>query len=195
MEKKTDRRIRKTKKQLRDGLAKLMTQKSINEITVKELVEEVDINRSTFYLHYTDIHDMLEQLENELMNDLVSIITLGEEQIKDIEEGSVHLVKLFTVLDKNRDLCRALSGPHGDISFITKLESYIADSSSEFANKIFKSTNKEDIMYIHSYCISGCVGMVKNWIIEDRKETPEHMAKLTYDMLTNTLKSYISTDF
>ena len=49
MEEKTDRRVRKTKKLLRQGLAKLMENKSINEITVKELVDEVDINRSTFY--------------------------------------------------------------------------------------------------------------------------------------------------
>ena len=59
MKEKTDRRIRKTKAQLRAGLAKLMQEKSIKEITVKELVEEVDINRSTFYLHYTDIFNML----------------------------------------------------------------------------------------------------------------------------------------
>ena len=50
---KVDRRVRKTKAQLREGLARLMLQKSIKEITVKELVDEVDINRSTFYLHYT----------------------------------------------------------------------------------------------------------------------------------------------
>src|SRR5699024_7421159 len=49
MSEKTDRRVRKTRAQLRAGLATLMQKKSIKEITVKELVEEVDINRSTFY--------------------------------------------------------------------------------------------------------------------------------------------------
>lgn len=52
MQKKTDRRVRKTKTQLRNGLAMLMKEKSVDEITVKELVDQVDINRSTFYLHY-----------------------------------------------------------------------------------------------------------------------------------------------
>ena len=55
MSNKVDRRVRKTRAQLRAGLARLLQKKSIKEITVKELVEEVDINRSTFYLHYTDI--------------------------------------------------------------------------------------------------------------------------------------------
>ena len=66
---KKDRRIRKTENQLRAGLAKLMKEKNIREITVKELVEEVDINRSTFYLHYTDIYNMMSTIEEELMED------------------------------------------------------------------------------------------------------------------------------
>ena len=63
MTQKVDRRVRKTKAALRAGLIKLMQEKSIREITVRELVDEVDINRSTFYLHYTDIYDMLNKIE------------------------------------------------------------------------------------------------------------------------------------
>ena len=64
MQKKTDRRVRKTKTQLRNGLAMLMKEKSVGEITVKELVDQVDINRSTFYLHYPDISGLLYEIEN-----------------------------------------------------------------------------------------------------------------------------------
>ena len=63
MEKKTDRRVRKTKNQLRTGLARLMKKKNIGQITVKELVDDVDINRSTFYLHYSDIPSLLKEKE------------------------------------------------------------------------------------------------------------------------------------
>ena len=55
MAEKVDRRVRKTKAQLRAGLARLMQKKSIKEITVKELVEEVDINRSTFFIFIIQI--------------------------------------------------------------------------------------------------------------------------------------------
>ena len=70
MAEKVDRRVRKTKMQLRHGLARLMQKKSIKEITVKELVDEVDITRFTFYLHYTDICQMLEKIEEEAMVDI-----------------------------------------------------------------------------------------------------------------------------
>ena len=68
MAEKVDRRVRKTKAQLREGLAHLMLEKSIKEITVKELVDEVDINRSTFYLHYSDITTLLRDIDNEMMD-------------------------------------------------------------------------------------------------------------------------------
>ena len=51
-----------------------MQTKSIKEITVKELVDEVDINRSTFYLHYTDIYQMLESIEDELEGEINQIV-------------------------------------------------------------------------------------------------------------------------
>lgn len=193
MEPKTDRRIRKTKTQLRQGLAKLMSKKSINEITVKELVEEVDINRSTFYLHYTDIYDMLEKIENELMEEIMSIITFHDENLKEKEDSYSYLVNLFTMLDNNRDICKALVGPHGDMSFITKIEEYISKNTEQYSSKLFQKESQDDMKYIHSYCITGCVGMIKTWITDNPSDSPQHMAEVTSNMLINTFQSYINT--
>ena len=55
----TDRRIRRTRALLRQGLIQLMETKDIKDISVKELSDLADINRGTFYLHYNDIYDML----------------------------------------------------------------------------------------------------------------------------------------
>ena len=71
-------------------------------------------------------------------------------------------------------------------------ENYIANSIDQYATDIYTDAIQNDLKYIHSYCITGCVGMFKTWIIEDHRETPEHMAELTYHMLTNTLKSYLA---
>lgn len=69
-EQKIDKRVARTKTRLKEGLADLMTRKSIQEITVKELVEYVHINRSTFYLHYSDISNMLENVKRELIEEI-----------------------------------------------------------------------------------------------------------------------------
>ena len=73
-EKAVDSRVRRTKRLLKQGLTELMAQKSIKKITVRELSELVDINRGTFYLHYKDIYDLVEQIENELFQEFESIL-------------------------------------------------------------------------------------------------------------------------
>ena len=115
MAEKVDRRVRKTKAQLRAGLARLMQKKSIKEITVKELVEEVDINRSTFYLHYTDIYQMLESIEAELMDEVSHLVEdYPLDPLNNKESSYPFIEQIFTILDNNKDICIALLGKNGD---------------------------------------------------------------------------------
>ena len=102
---KMDRRVRKTRAQLRAGLARLMQQKNIKEITVKELVDEIDINRSTFYLHYTDIYQMLQRIEGELMEDILEAIKEHPLDPGMKEEGYSFAIQLFRILAANKDIC------------------------------------------------------------------------------------------
>ena len=64
---KKDRRIEKTEYVLVNSLAALMHSKNIKDISVKELCEYANVNRGTFYLHYNDIYDMLDTIENTLI--------------------------------------------------------------------------------------------------------------------------------
>ena len=112
MQKKVDRRVRKTKSQLRTGLARLMQEKGIGEITVKELVNEVDINRSTFYLHYSDIPALLREIEDDMMEEMERAVR--EHPIKE-DSTSRFIEDIFRVLNENREISRALIGPHGDL--------------------------------------------------------------------------------
>lgn len=184
---KTDRRVRKTKAQLRAGLAKLMQTKSINEITVKELVDEVDINRSTFYLHYTDIYNLLDNIEEELYEEILRVI--NEHPIGFNENTFPFIADIFSILLKDKDVCRALLGSNGDISFLHRIEAIIAENSIKALEPIFPNAI-EDIKYSFSFCLSGCVGIIKSWLLENNNESPEHMAKLTYNMVTNAMKTF-----
>ena len=186
MKEKTDRRIRKTKAQLRAGLAKLMQEKSIKEITVKELVEEVDINRSTFYLHYTDIFNMLSTIEEELLEEIRQ--TIQNHPVSPFNESSFPFIEdIFQILAENKDICSALLGPNGDIAFIHRIENLISTHSLNVLRRTFPDTI-EDLKYSYSFCLSGCIGLVKTWLTSDTDETPQYMAQLTFRLIMNALR-------
>lgn len=186
-----DRRIRKTEMQLRAGLVKLLKEKSIKEITVKELVDKVDINRSTFYLHYKDIYDLLDKIKSDILTDLINITDKYKDNYSMNLDPS-YLVELFKILSENIDLVSVFLGPNGDISFVNKIKHMISDRIINSINLEPNEHSKLDIEFTFSFYMNGCVGLVEHWIETGAKESPEHMAKLCFYLITNGIKSYLN---
>lgn len=186
---KMDRRVRKTRAQIRAGLARLMQQKNIKEITVKELVDEIDINRSTFYLHYTDIYQMLQSIEDELMEDILEAIKEHPLDPGMKGEGYSFAAQLFRILSANKDICAALMGPNGDMAFVEKIEKLVEDAVLPELFTMFPQ-KVNDIKYAYAFCINGCVGMIKCWLTGDSDDTPEHMAYLTHTIISEAPRNF-----
>ena len=191
MEKKVDRRVIKTRRQLKKGLAALMKEKSVNQITVKELVEEVDINRSTFYLHFKDIQDLLRELEENLEAQIKRAIE--EHPIVSGNENAFYFIEdMFRVLDEEREISKALIGPNGDMGFIHRIERIIKENSRGTLEKMFPG-KKEDLKYFYAFCLSGCLGLVKVWLNEGEEKSPEEMAQMTFNMIANAKDAFCQT--
>jgi AcrR family transcriptional regulator len=69
-----DRRKRKTQHAIHSAFAKLLIIKDIKDITIRELCEEADINKSTFYLHYRDIYHCADCLMNYVVDKTIHVI-------------------------------------------------------------------------------------------------------------------------
>ena len=74
-----DIRITKTRKSIADAFLALRARKPIEKITVKELCEKAQINKSTFYTHYRDIYDLSEELEARLADEITASLTCPED--------------------------------------------------------------------------------------------------------------------
>ena len=190
MEKKIDRRIRKTEAQLRSGLISLMKKKSIKDITVKELVEEVDINRSTFYLHYGDIYQMLAAFEKSLEDEIKQILAAYPLNApRDAESTYPFLTGMYEILDRERDFCNALMGPTGDPAFVQSLETLVAETVIAQLSKLVASTSAQ-VQYHYTFAMAGVLGMIRKWLSYDRSSQPSaaEMAKLTYSLVAANIK-------
>ncbi len=81
-----DRRVKRTKNNIYSALVELMLERDIGNITVKELCEKADINKSTFYLHFMDIYDCKEKWQNEMLNEILS--QTDSYSLSDIEKNT-----------------------------------------------------------------------------------------------------------
>lgn len=174
-----DSRVRRTKRLLRQGLTELLKEKSIKKITVRELSERVDINRGTFYLHYKDIYDLVDQIEQELFAEYETI--LSNYNIADLETRP-H--KIFSdvcgFLYDNREICVALLGDNGDINFIFNLRKFLREKCLRDIAQYQTGYNiLQEYNYIYAFFESGTTGIIRYWLEhpEDNK-TPEEIATL-----------------
>lgn len=176
MKEKEDRRVRKTKKLLREGLAKLMLEKPVKNITVREISELVDINRGTFYLHYKDIYDMVEQIQNEIFDEFYEIIN-SYEITQSENDVFAMLTDIFKFLRDNSELAKSLIGENGDAAFVERLKNLLRNKCFTELSQKHQIRSEEEFMYHYAFIVSGSVGIFQRWLNSGMKESPEEMAK------------------
>jgi AcrR family transcriptional regulator len=182
--KKQERRYRKTEALILEGLTTLLQKKSIKEITVRELSDLVDINRSTFYLHYADIYDLLEKTEQNLLAQLTTAVNEKWETPETPTHFFEFLEQTFTILSENAKLCSALMGPNGDIAFLRTIESIFHEKGIRTLRSFAPAELREqDLQYAISFALAGCMGLVERWLKNACPETPTHMAEITILLL------------
>lgn len=103
-----DLRVKKTKSAIINSFLELRSKKPLERITVKELSDIAQINKATFYLHYKDIYDLSESLENELLDNVLDSImhpnaVLSEPKIfiRELIDGFVANQTLIDIIFSN----------------------------------------------------------------------------------------------
>ena len=183
-EKKTDRRIRKTKQQLQEGFIHLRKTKSIKYITVKELCELTDLNRGTFYLHYKDIYDLSEQMENEII--LKFEEALNSYSVDGETSPQTIMCKAFEIIKENADFCTCLLSNTGEMTFFNKLKTIIRDGCFQYWTELFSKPKKvETFDYFFNFMLYGCIGIIESWLNSGLKESPQEMAQLASKVMLN----------
>ncbi|MDR1217717.1 MAG: TetR/AcrR family transcriptional regulator [Oscillospiraceae bacterium] len=177
--KKVDRRTKYTKRALRDSIIKLLREKPVDKITVKELCETADINRSTFYAYYGSPADLMHRIERELLRDL-------EAYLADASSGegaramSNRIAILFEYVAQNADVCMTILGEHGSVQFQRELMALIQNTGILMAEN---TGDGEKLEYLIKFIVSGSVGVVQKWFEGGMRKTPRDTAEMLIDFI------------
>ena len=178
-----DRRVRKTRKQLRECLIALLKEKKVQDITVRELTDMADLNRGTFYLHYKDVFDLLEKTEAELLADFNTLVM--KHDAADLKQRPFTVFhEVYSLVYKNADLIEILIGENGDMNFVNRLKQLVREKCLRDWMEVYRFGNPEVFDAFFSFIVSGCVGLVQNWLETGLKETPEQLSRLTEQIIT-----------
>lgn len=178
----TDRRILRTRLAIHAAFVQLVKEKGFDALSVKDITTRANINRGTFYLHYQDKYDLLEQIETGIIQDLQGIIQ--QASAVDALDGTILneplpvVVEFFEYLRENAALMHAVLGLRGDIAFQTRLKHAI--EANLFNISFFANIKDENLLvpreYFLSYVISAHLGVIQFWLQRGCRESPREMA-------------------
>jgi AcrR family transcriptional regulator len=186
---KTNRKVKYTKMVLKESLIKLLKKKSISRITITELCEDADINRATFYAHYTDQYDLLKQIEQELVDDINKY--LDNYPFNKNESESLQMMeKLFEFIKENGEMCAVLLSESGDRNFQRDVLLIVERKCiAEWTMK--KSVNKEVAEYLYSYSTNGSIGIILKWFEDGMQRSTHEMAELVIKLTNQGISAFV----
>lgn len=171
-----DRRIKKTKRSLKNAYIHLIEQFPEHEITVSMIAQYADLNRATFYAHYSNKEEFLEEALCELLEGLSEAILsrFGSDNRINVNTLAPTTVAIFEYIEKNKRIFYALYTSHSD--FKKRLEELFYQI---FSNEIFielkSTTGKINYdMFLH-YQSNATLGLIFYWIQSKFQYSSEFM--------------------
>ena len=175
----TNRKTRYTKMVLRNSLTELMKEKSILGITIKDICELADVSRSTFYAHYKDQYDLLQQIQEET---IASIEKLLEKYNDDDSKNGIILMleELLRYIADNGESIQVLLSENGDINFQKKIFGFTRRKQvmKYFAGKFDEKTPE----YAYFFTVNGSIVLIQQWLKIKLDVPVNEMAKLIVKM-------------
>ena len=165
---------------LQDSLIELMREKPISKITIKELCQNADLNRTTFYAHYTDQYDLLRSIEDETLTwakDAVNILNekRSEHEIKKVLEG---ICQYFA--DNSKHL-QVLMSEQGDINFQKELFTLIYRQCGIDSLADYSGDNASRELYF-LFIVTGSIGLIQHWLKSGIIQPANDIAGIIYHM-------------
>lgn len=171
---KTDRRVNRTRRQLRDALMALILERGYDAVTIEDITERADLGRTTFYLHYRDKEELLVESVEAIARELKAQVDQIDYLL--VEEGRPRprpLAVAFRHADENRDLYRIILKGEGGGRAARRIRDVIDEAAAEFFTTRMRTLidGETDIPMpvVAGYFASAMLGFMTWWL---EKELP-----------------------
>ena len=172
-----DLRVQRTRKFLMQAMIDLIVEKGFLGITVQDISDRAMVNRATFYRHYRDKYDLLEQY----INEVYKLTASGDESSpaqtndKDPSNPPVGMVRMNEHVQTHADFYRVMLGTKGDPSFVQKMQQYTEMRLREAYGTRLKSESLPSDLCL-SYLSYAGIGALVWWLNNGKQYTPKQIA-------------------
>lgn len=186
----TDRRIIKTRTSIKNAFMELVETNEISKISVSELAAKALVNRSTFYLHYTDVQAVAADIESDINERICSAI--DDFFVEDIYDSIYSLfVKLTNRLEENQTMKRYIIFSTNSHCIVTKLKEIFVEKAKKSILATLNRSVKE-LEYPLTFAAAGIIDCYVKWVREGNGSTSIDEVMREVSKITEQIISFIA---
>ena len=176
-----------TKKALANSLKNTMNKKSINKITIKEIVSNCGVNRQTFYYHFQDIYHLLGWIYKTEAVDSIS-------NYKSYDSWQQGFLKIFQYVEKNKDFCintfNSIGREHLENFLHNEVFNLLINVVEEVSKDYNISSNEKN--FIADFYTFAFIGILTSWMKSGMKDTPENIISKVEKLVAGDIKKALN---
>ncbi len=178
-----NQRVRLTKRLLRESLLSCMEEKPIERISVKELCERAELNRSTFYLHYTSEYDLLGEMEEEAIRET----QLRLKGVSPSVGTTQYICEFLQYIKDNAALFRVLLCQKDRDSFRNR---FMEEALLFVRDGIVFELDEPRRKYVYAFLLHGSLSIIRTWVESGFDLPPGEIAALIFGLSDRSLLVY-----
>lgn len=163
---------------LRESMLDLLKNKSLNQISITELCKAADINRNTFYKHYSTPYEIIREMEDEMFNTLM-------DSIKDIDNVNGIILASCKALERDKKMSVIIFSETDSSSLLSKALSSFRNTDIT-AQKNGDAIIQQSILdKVYLFGEQGTIAIMKDWVLGGFKESAETIAEIISYLIQN----------
>ncbi len=188
-QKKVDRRIAKTKKAIYRAFAELLSEKNINDITIKDIADKADINRKTFYNYYNGIYDLTGEIENSIIDSFEQV--LRDTNINELLHNPYSMFEALTrIINSNLDFYQHLISIESNSNLVSKLFKSLKTRAKEVISQ-YTLLDDATLDIVLDFVVSGMFTVFQHWFNSSREHSIDDMAKIVATLSFNGINGLL----
>lgn len=182
------RKENRAKQAIKRAFVALYAQAPVEKITVSEICKQSEYSRVTFYTHFDDVYQVLEEIERDTLEELGALYDFSDPRLTPemIRSGALPActVEWFGKCRAHQTFLLAVLGEHGDASFQYKLKNILREGLKRIALLDGVPDNRRT-SYVIEYQISGIIGILDLYLRNMERATDQEVADVV-----NTLRRH-----
>jgi len=178
---KNNRRTQYTIAAIKEAFLTLLKDTDLSKITVTEICKLADVNRGTFYIHFSDPFDLYQKIELDLTEQIKPILAMKpQDQLHD------WLQRLILLFKENEAASRIILANYQNSKMVNDIFSEVHEAAMKDFSILFNEQNPRLLEYYFTYFVKGTIGTILDWMENDQETSVEEIT----DVLSNLISTF-----